>query len=102
MNLHILYRNAQLHCFIERKNKIKLDLKQINRILQSKMTHYELPNILYSINLLPRNKNDKIDKDYVSQSIQNAEKELLDKNIEDQKRFLISQKIDVLKSISSN
>tara|TARA_B100001146_G_scaffold208244_1_gene204223 strand:+ start:147 stop:545 length:399 start_codon:yes stop_codon:yes gene_type:complete len=45
---------------------------------------------------------DKIDKDYVSQSIQNAEKELLDKNVEDQKRFLISQKIDVLKSISSN
>ena len=45
---------------------------------------------------------DKIDKDYVSQSIQNAEKELLDKNIEDQKRFLISQKIDVLKSISFN
>ena len=45
---------------------------------------------------------DKIDKDYVNQSIQNAEKELLDKNIEDQKRFLISQKIDVLKSISSN
>ena len=45
---------------------------------------------------------DKIDKDYVSQSIQNAEKELLDKNVEDQKRFLISQKIDVLKSINSN
>ena len=45
---------------------------------------------------------DKIDKDYVNQSIQNAEKELLDKNVEDQKRFLISQKIDVLKSISSN
>ena len=45
---------------------------------------------------------DKIDKDYVSKSIQNAEKELLDKNVEDQKRFLISQKIDVLKSISSN
>ena len=45
---------------------------------------------------------DKIDKDYVSQSIQNAEKELLDKNVEDQKRFLISQKIDVLKSIGFN
>ena len=45
---------------------------------------------------------DKIDKDYVNQSIQNAEKELLDENVEDQKRFLISQKIDVLKSISSN
>ena len=45
---------------------------------------------------------DKIDKDYVSQSIQNAEKELLNENIEDQKRFLISQKIDVLKSIGSN
>ena len=45
---------------------------------------------------------DKIDKDYVDQSIQNAEKELLDENVEDQKRFLISQKIDVLKSISFN
>ena len=45
---------------------------------------------------------DKIDKDYVNQSIQNAEKELLDENVEDQKRFLISQKIDVLKSINSN
>ena len=45
---------------------------------------------------------DKIDRDYVNQSIQDAEKELLNENIEDQKRFLISQKIDVLKSISSN
>ena len=45
---------------------------------------------------------DKIDKDYVNQSIQNAEKELLNENLEDQKRFLISQKIDVLKSIGSN
>ena len=45
---------------------------------------------------------DKIDKNYVNQSIQNAEKELSDENIEDQRRFLISQKIDVLKSINSN
>ncbi len=45
---------------------------------------------------------DKIDKNYVSKSIQNAEKELSDENIEDQRRFLISQKIDVLKSINSN
>ena len=45
---------------------------------------------------------DKIDKNYVNESIQNAEKELSDENIEDQRRFLISQKIDVLKSISSN
>ena len=45
---------------------------------------------------------DKIDRDYVNQSIQDAEKELLNENIEDQKRFLISQKIDVLKSIGSN
>ena len=45
---------------------------------------------------------DKIDRNYINQSIQNAEKELENKNIEDQKRFLISQKIDVLKSISSN
>ncbi|GIS76843.1 MAG: ATP synthase epsilon chain [Candidatus Pelagibacterales bacterium] len=45
---------------------------------------------------------DKIDKNYVNKSIQNAEKELSDENIEDQRRFLISQKIDVLKSINSN
>ena len=45
---------------------------------------------------------DKIDKNYVNESIQNAEKELSDENIEDQRRFLISQKIDVLKSINSN
>ena len=45
---------------------------------------------------------DKIDKNYVNESIQNAEKELSNENIEDQKRFLISQKIDVLKSINSN
>ena len=31
-----------------------------------------------------------------------GEKELSDENIEDQRRFLISQKIDVLKSINSN
>ena len=45
---------------------------------------------------------DKIDKNYVNESIQNAEKELSDENIEDQRRFLISQKIDVLKSINSS
>ena len=45
---------------------------------------------------------DKIDKNYVNESIQNAEKELSDENIEDQRRFLISQKIEVLKSINSN
>ena len=45
---------------------------------------------------------DNIDKNYVNESIQNAEKELSDENIEDQRRFLISQKIDVLKSINSN
>ena len=45
---------------------------------------------------------EKIDKNYVNQSIQDAEKELSNENIEDQRRFLISQKIDVLKSISSN
>ena len=45
---------------------------------------------------------DKIDRNYINQSIQSAEKELENENIEDQKRFLISQKIDVLKSISSN
>ena len=45
---------------------------------------------------------DKVDKNYVNESIQNAEKELSNENIEDQRRFLISQKIDVLKSINFN
>ena len=45
---------------------------------------------------------ENIDKNYVNQSIQDAEKELSNENIEDQRRFLISQKIDVLKSINSN
>ncbi len=45
---------------------------------------------------------DKIDRNYINQSIQSAEKELENENIEDQKRFLISQKIDVLKSIGFN
>ena len=45
---------------------------------------------------------DKIDRNYINQSIQSAEKELENENVGDQKRFLISQKIDVLKSISSN
>ncbi len=44
----------------------------------------------------------KIDKNYINESIQNAEKELSNEKIEDQRRFLISQKIDVLKSINSN
>jgi len=45
---------------------------------------------------------DKIDRNYINQSIQSAEKELENENVGDQKRILISQKIDVLKSISSN
>ena len=45
---------------------------------------------------------DKMDRNYVNKSIQSAEKELSNENIEDQRRFLISQKIDVLKSINSN
>ncbi len=45
---------------------------------------------------------DKIDKNYISQSLSETEK-LLDKDdLDDQSRFLISQKIDVLKSINSN
>ena len=45
---------------------------------------------------------DKMDRNYVNKSIQSAEKELSNENIEDQRRFLISQKIDVLKSINFN
>ena len=45
---------------------------------------------------------DKIDRSYVSQSLSDTEKLLSKENLDDQSRFLISQKIDVLKSISSN
>ena len=45
---------------------------------------------------------DKIDKNYISQSLSEAEKLLGKDDLDDQSRFLISQKIDVLKSINSN
>ena len=45
---------------------------------------------------------DKIDRSYVSQSLSDTEKLLNKEDLDDQSRFLISQKIDVLKSISSN
>ena len=40
----------------------------------------------------------KLDRDYINKAIENSEKELSDEKIDDQKRFLISQKIDVLKN----
>ena len=45
---------------------------------------------------------DKIDRSHVSQSLSDTEKLLSKEDLDDQSRFLISQKIDVLKSISSN
>ena len=45
---------------------------------------------------------DKIDISYVSQSLSETEKLLSKEDLDDQSRFLISQKIDVLKSINSN
>ena len=45
---------------------------------------------------------DKIDRSYLSQSLSDTEKLLNKEDLDDQSRFLISQKIDVLKSISSN
>ena len=45
---------------------------------------------------------DKIDRSYVSQSLSETEKLLSKEDLDDQSRFLISQKIDVLKSINSN
>ena len=44
----------------------------------------------------------KIDKNYISQSLSETEKLLSKDDLDDQSRFLISQKIDVLKSINSN
>ena len=40
---------------------------------------------------------DKIDRSYVSQSLSDTEKLLSKEDLDDQSRFLISQKIDVLK-----
>ncbi len=45
---------------------------------------------------------DNIDRNYVSQSLSETEQLLNKEDLDDQSRFLISQKIDVLKSISSN
>ena len=42
------------------------------------------------------------DKNFVSQSISSAEAELSKDNIDDQKRFLLNHKVEVLKSISIN
>ena len=42
------------------------------------------------------------DKNFIDQSIEIAEKELLKKDLNDQNRFLINQKIDILKSLSFN
>ena len=42
------------------------------------------------------------DKNYISNSISEAEKELSSDEIDDQKRFLLNHKIEVLKSLSVN
>ena len=42
------------------------------------------------------------DKNFVSESISSAEAELSKDNIDDQKRFLLNHKVEVLKSISVN
>ena len=44
----------------------------------------------------------KIDKNYISQSLSETEKLLNKDDLDDQSRFLVTQKIDVLKSINSN
>ena len=45
---------------------------------------------------------DKIDKSYISKSLIETEKLLNKEDLDDQSRFLNTQKIDVLKNISSN
>tara|TARA_B100001996_G_C18399706_1_gene492443 strand:+ start:90 stop:488 length:399 start_codon:yes stop_codon:yes gene_type:complete len=42
------------------------------------------------------------DKNYIGNSISEAEKELSKKEIDDQKRFLLNHKVEVLKSIGTN
>ena len=47
-------------------------------------------------------KYDQLDREYIQKSIQEAEKNLIKDDITDQERFLISQKIDTLKSVIVN
>jgi len=42
------------------------------------------------------------DKEKIQEMIKQAEDELVDNNLDDQKRFIISQKVEVLKSLSLN
>ena len=44
----------------------------------------------------------KIDKNFIENSIKNAKSNLESKELSDQNRFLENEKIEVLKSISSN
>tara|TARA_Y100000590_G_scaffold461622_1_gene623635 strand:+ start:51 stop:449 length:399 start_codon:yes stop_codon:yes gene_type:complete len=44
----------------------------------------------------------KIDKNFISESLLKAEKETQNKDISDQAKYLIDQKIEVLKSLSLN
>ena len=53
-----------------------------------------LTSSIYKVSDLDRNKIDQIVKD--------AEKETTDDNIDDQKKYLIDQKIEVLKNLSLN
>ncbi len=45
---------------------------------------------------------DSIKSDYVNKTIQKSEKELSENDINDQKKYLLLQKIEVLKSLSLN
>ena len=47
-------------------------------------------------------KYDQLNRDYIQKSIQEAEDNLSKDDINDQQRFLISQKIDTLKSVIIN
>ena len=42
------------------------------------------------------------DKAKIQEMIKQAESELIDEKLDDQKRFIISQKVEVLKSLSLN
>ena len=60
--------------------------------------------MLLSIGILTSSviKYDQLDRDYIQKSIKEAEENLTKDDINDQQRFLISQKIDTLKSVIVN
>ena len=87
--------------FIDKLKKITTVI--IPDIKYKHVYHYQKNDIYGQTKFFNPIKTLTLDDLSIEKTIKNAEKDLLDdNNMIDQKKFLITQKIDVLKSISSN